>query len=73
MRDDVVPLRRQIELFESIPGAEAFRVDGAHDAVVANADRFVPVLSAGAIDSVATGAPEPSSRDLAGFAAVTTG
>ncbi len=44
MRDDVVPLARQAELFEMIPGAQAFRVDGGHDAVVYNADRFVPTL-----------------------------
>ena len=44
MRDPVVPLRRQVRLFDEIPGAEAFRVDGEHDAVVANADRFVPTL-----------------------------
>lgn len=44
MRDRVVPLRRQIRLFESIHGAEAFRIDGDHDACVANADRFVPML-----------------------------
>ena len=44
MRDPVVPLRRQVRLFDEIPSAEAFRVDGEHDAVVANADRFVPTL-----------------------------
>ena len=44
MRDPVVPLRRQVRLFDEIPGAEAFRVDGEHDAVVATADRFVPTL-----------------------------
>jgi hypothetical protein len=44
MRDRVVPVRRQVRLFESIPKAEAFRVDGDHDSVVANADRFVPTL-----------------------------
>lgn len=44
MRDTVVPLRRQIRLFETVPSAEAFRVDGDHDAVVANAERFVPTL-----------------------------
>jgi len=44
MSDRVVPTRRQIRLFEAIPGAEAFRVDGDHDAVVARADRFVPTL-----------------------------
>jgi 3-oxoadipate enol-lactonase len=51
MRDDVVPLERQAELFEMISGAEAFRVDGAHDAAVYNADRFVPTLIE-AIESV---------------------
>ncbi len=44
MRDRVVPVRRQVRLFESITGAEAFRVDGDHDACIANADRFVPTL-----------------------------
>ena len=44
MRDNVVPLRRQILLFEGIPGAEAFRVDGQHDAIVARTDEFLPML-----------------------------
>ena len=44
MADRVVPPRRQVRLFESIHKAEAFRVDGDHDAVVALADQFVPVL-----------------------------
>ena len=44
MRDHVVPLRRQLRLFEAIPGAEAFRVDGDHDACIANVDQFVPTL-----------------------------
>lgn len=52
MRDHVVPLRRQVRLFEEISGAEAFRVDGMHDAVVANADRFAPTLVR-AVESVA--------------------
>jgi 3-oxoadipate enol-lactonase len=51
MRDQVVPVRRQVKLFELIPDVEAFRVDGMHDAVVANADRFAPTLLR-AIDSV---------------------
>lgn len=42
MRDQVIPLRRQVKLFELIPDTEAFRIDGMHDAAVANADRFVP-------------------------------
>jgi 3-oxoadipate enol-lactonase len=44
MRDRVVPVRRQVRLFEAIPDAEAFRVDGDHDACVANAKQFVPTL-----------------------------
>ena len=44
MRDQVVPLRRQVRLFETIPDTRAFRIDGMHDAAVANADRFVPAL-----------------------------
>ena len=36
--------RRQIRLFDMLPMADAFRVDGDHDAVVANANRFVPSL-----------------------------
>ena len=44
MADRVVPARRQVRLFEAVHQAEAFRVDGDHDAVVALADQFVPVL-----------------------------
>jgi 3-oxoadipate enol-lactonase len=44
MQDEVVPLRRQIQLFEAIPGARAFRIDAGHDAIVARPDRAVPVL-----------------------------
>jgi pimeloyl-ACP methyl ester carboxylesterase len=43
MQDRVVPLRRQIRLYESIPGAKAFRVDGDHDACVVTRS-FVPSL-----------------------------
>jgi len=53
MRDQVVPIRRQAKLFEQIPDVRAFRVDGNHDAVVANADRFVPTLIR-AVESVVT-------------------
>ncbi len=44
MRDSVVPLRRQVRMFEAIPEAVAYRVDGDHDACIANADQFVPAL-----------------------------
>lgn len=58
MSDSVVPLRRQTRLFEGIPTAEAFRVDGGHDAIVANADRFVPTLLR-ALHSVVERSAEP--------------
>ena len=41
MHDEVIPLTRQIQLFESIRDAEAYRVDGGHDAAVAKPARFV--------------------------------
>jgi 3-oxoadipate enol-lactonase len=44
MADHVVPVRRQVRLFESIHGAEAYRVDGDHDSIVSNAERFLPTL-----------------------------
>lgn len=44
MRDRIVPVRRQVRVFEAIAGAEAFRVDGDHDACVTSHDRFVPTL-----------------------------
>ena len=44
MQDEVVPLRHQIQLFEAIRGARAFRIDAGHDAVVARPDRAVPVM-----------------------------
>ena len=44
MRDPVVSRRRQTLLFEALPDAEVFRVDGDHGAVVEQADEFVPTL-----------------------------
>jgi 3-oxoadipate enol-lactonase len=44
MQDAVVPVRHQVQLFESIPGARAFRVDAGHDAIVARPRRAVPIL-----------------------------
>ncbi len=44
MRDRVVPVRRQVRLFETIAGAEAFRVDGDHDSIASLPERFVPTL-----------------------------
>ena len=44
MDDQVVPARRQVKLWDWIPGSEVYRVPGGHDAVVANAKQFVPQL-----------------------------
>ena len=49
--DPVVPKSRQVKLLDLIPDADVFRVRGEHDAIVAQADRFVPTLIR-AIDSV---------------------
>ncbi|MGA0885042.1 MAG: alpha/beta fold hydrolase [Ilumatobacteraceae bacterium] len=49
--DPVVPKSRQVKLFDLIPDADVFRVKGEHDAIVAQADHFVPTLVR-AIDSV---------------------
>ena len=57
MSDEVVPLRRQIKLFEGIPTAQALRVDAGHDAVVAHPGRFVPVLLAACDVAARAGAP----------------
>jgi pimeloyl-ACP methyl ester carboxylesterase len=58
MKDAVVPVRRQIKLFEGIPTAQAFRVDAGHDAAVSRPDRYVPVLVA-ACQSVVERAAAP--------------
>jgi len=50
MRDPVVSRRRQTMLFDALPHAAVFRVDGDHGAVVERADQFVPALLR-AIDS----------------------
>ena len=44
MQDQVVPLRRQMKLFEAIPTAQALRIDAGHDAIVARPDRAIPVI-----------------------------
>lgn len=40
MQDQIVGIRRQLLLFESIPTAAAFRIDAGHDAAISAADRF---------------------------------
>ena len=57
MRDQVVPLRRQVLFFEGIHGAEAYRVDGGHDAVAVEDSGFVPTLER-AVESVLVRAAE---------------
>lgn len=51
MRDEVVPVRRQIRLFQAIKDCEAFRIDGNHDAILAKPE--FPHLLVRSIDSVA--------------------
>jgi 3-oxoadipate enol-lactonase len=46
LRDQVVPVKRQLHLAQSIPTAHVHRVDGEHDAAVAQADRFADTLIA---------------------------
>ena len=46
LQDRVVPVRRQIRLAESIPGATAYRVDGDHAVCATDPERFVPTLVA---------------------------
>lgn len=52
--DNVVPIRRQLRLAESIPGAGSFRVSGDHDVVVTQPDLFVPALLAACERATAT-------------------
>jgi 3-oxoadipate enol-lactonase len=44
MSDRVIRPPRQVELFELIENAAVYRVDGDHDVVVAEAERFIPSL-----------------------------
>ncbi|MEL6890250.1 MAG: alpha/beta fold hydrolase [Actinomycetota bacterium] len=50
-RDQVVSPRRQTQLFELIRHADVYRIDGMHDACVADADHFAPALVR-ALDSI---------------------
>ncbi len=63
MNDRIVPTRRQIALFLLIPGAEAFRIDGDHDSVVALAADYIPLLIRAirsTLDRTAAVAPPPA-------------
>lgn len=42
--DQVVPVHRQLRLFEGIPTAVAYRVQGQHDAVVSSSEAYLPTL-----------------------------
>ena len=44
MRDQTVSKRRQTLLYDALPDAEVYRIDGDHDAVVEEADQFSPTL-----------------------------
>lgn len=43
-QDHIVPVRRQIALFELIRRSEGFRIEGDHDAIVSLAPSYVPLL-----------------------------
>jgi 3-oxoadipate enol-lactonase len=57
LRDQVVPMRRQLRLVERIETAHAYRVDGPHDAVVSQANEFIPVLLRAIADVAARATP----------------
>ena len=67
MRDRVVPVRRQVRLFESIGGAEAFRVDGDHDAVIVS-DAFIPTLvrACASVVERSPASPRPTNQPTTG-------
>ncbi len=44
LRDPVVPVKRQLQLYTSIPNAEARRIDAEHDAIVASADHMSDLI-----------------------------
>lgn len=44
LRDPVVPVKRQLELYTSIPNAQARRIDAEHDAVVVAADHMSDLI-----------------------------
>ncbi len=44
LRDPVVPVKRQLQLYTSIPNAQARRIDAEHDAVVAVADQMSSLI-----------------------------
>jgi 3-oxoadipate enol-lactonase len=50
LRDQVVPMERQLRLLELIDSAAAFRVDGPHDSIVSQAPEFLAALQAALTD-----------------------
>jgi len=44
LRDQVVPIGRQLHLLDLIDTATAYRVDGPHDSIVSQSSDFTPVL-----------------------------
>ena len=56
LRDPVVPAYRQLELFTSIPDADAVRIDAEHDAIAAHHDRMSDLII-GSVESVLRRAP----------------
>lgn len=44
LRDPVVPVKRQLQLYTAIPNAQARRIDAEHDAIVAAADHMAELI-----------------------------
>jgi 3-oxoadipate enol-lactonase len=61
-KDRTIPVRRQLRLAATIPGAEVVEVDGGHASLVLRADRFGPAVGAAAASVVARGKPPRLSR-----------
>jgi 3-oxoadipate enol-lactonase len=60
LRDQVVPMERQLRLLELIDSASAFRVDGPHDSIVSQTAEFLPALQAALADVTSRVIPHPT-------------
>lgn len=70
LRDQVVPMERQLRLLELIDSASAFRIDGPHDSIVSLAPEFLAVLDAALTDITSR---LPRERPAASHAGSSTG
>jgi len=64
LRDPVIPVHRQLKLFSEISQAQAVRIDGQHDAIVALAPNMSQMIIEGVnsiIERNSGGQPKVSS------------